>query len=155
MGRADDRAAVSRAEAVDAAARALRHRDLSRVELDRRLERRGIPEVDREAALAALGRAGLVDDGRTAAARADALAGRGYGDLAIRHDLEQRGYAADAVEAALEALPDEVQRAQALVARRGATLATARRLAGRGFAADVIEAVLGRAVAEDAGGALP
>ena len=44
--------------------------------------------------------------------RAESLAGRGYGDAAIRHDLEQRGVAADLVEAAVAALEPEGERAR-------------------------------------------
>ena len=44
---------------------------------------------------------GYVDDGRFAADRAAALAGRGQGDAAIRFDLQGRGVDPEAIEAAL------------------------------------------------------
>src|SRR5439155_24276402 len=79
---------LRRAEALGVAVRALRYRDLSRRRLEERLERRGARGDARAEALETLERAGLVDDRRVAAARACALAERGYGDAAIRFALE-------------------------------------------------------------------
>lgn len=152
MAAGGERETERRAQAIDIAARALRYRDLSKAELGRRLESRGVTGEDRDGALAALERTGLVDDSRAARARAEALASRAYGDAAIRADLKRRGYASAAVEAALESLPPEPARAQGVLARRGATVATARRLAAKGFAPEVVEELLAAAVAEDAGG---
>jgi hypothetical protein len=97
-GRALDRQALRklrrelrRAEALAVAGRALRARDLSARELALRLEQRAVSPSAAEESLAALSVAGLVDDARLAENRAESLAGRGYGDAAIRHDLEQRG----------------------------------------------------------------
>jgi len=111
VGRALDREAaralgreLRRAEALGAAVRALRFRDLSRRRLEERLARRGTRAVARAEAIGALERAGLVDDGRVASARAEALAARGYGDAAIRFDLEQEGLAGESVAEALAAL---------------------------------------------------
>ena len=70
-------------------------------------------------ALAALESAGLVDDLRVASTRAESLADRGYGDAAIRADLEQRGIDAELVATALAALAPEPERARAVVERRG------------------------------------
>src|SRR5689334_13452068 len=79
---------LRRHEALQASARALRQRDLSTRELEERLRRRReVAPVDREAAVAALRSAGIVDDARFARSRACALADRGYGDDAIRNDL--------------------------------------------------------------------
>ncbi len=132
------------------AARALRARDRSVAELDRRLEQRGIAAAERGRTLETLAGAGLLDDERTAVARARALAGRGAGDALIRHDLESRGIAAETVEVALAALEPERARAQAIVERRGPGVKTARYLASRGFDEDAVEA----AVAADVGDAV-
>jgi SOS response regulatory protein OraA/RecX len=140
---------LRRAEALRTAGRALRARDLSVKTLDDRLARRSVAPAVRAEALETLGRAGLVDDGRFAARRAEALAGRGWGDAAIRADLEQQGIAADPVETALAALEPEPERAKRLVERRGRTAATARYLGARGFDADAVEAAVGGLVAGD------
>ena len=81
--------------------------------------------------------------------RADALADRGYGDAAIRHDLERQGVVPELVEAALGALEGEVGRARQLVERRGSGPKTARYLASRGFGEDAVEAALGADFAND------
>ena len=84
-----------------------------------------------------------------AATRAQALAGRGFGDAAIRYDLEHEGVAGELVEQALAGLEPERERAKALVERRGAEAKTARWLAGKGFDASSVEDALG-GFAEDA-----
>ena len=66
-----------------------------------------------------LERAGLVDDARVAATRAESLAERGFGDAAIRYDLEREGIAGDLIEEALGGLEPEPERARALMERRG------------------------------------
>jgi len=134
---------LRRAEALAVAGRALRARDLSARELALRLEQRAVGPSAAEESLAALSAAGLVDDARLAENRAESLAGRGYGDGAIRHDLEQRGVAADLVEAAVAALEPEGERAGRIVARRGTGGATARYLAGKGFGEEVLEQASG------------
>ena len=96
----------------------------------------------RREVLETLERAGLVDDDRLAAARAEALAERGYGDAAIRFDLERQGLAAESVAAALARLEPERQRARRLVERRGGGARTARWLAQRGFDAGAVEDAL-------------
>jgi SOS response regulatory protein OraA/RecX len=117
VGRALDREAartlareLRRAEALGVAARALRHRDLSRRALGERID-----SPAREEALEALERSGILDDRRAAASRASALAGRGWGDEAIRYRLEHEGFAGEPLEAALAALEPERERARALV----------------------------------------
>ena len=134
---------LRRADALARAARALRPRDRSRRALDERLARAGVRAPAREEALGTLERVGLVDDARVAAQRAEALAARGYGDAAIRFDLEHEGLAGELVEEALAALEPERERARALVNRRGAEARTGRWLAGRGFEAATIEEALG------------
>ena len=120
--------------ALAVATRALARRDFSARGLRERLLRAGVPPAEAEVAIGALLRAGLVNDGRFAVARAQALAERGKGNAAIRFDLQQQG------------LEPEQERAERVIARRGGGVATARLLARRGFDEDAVEA----AVAQDA-----
>jgi SOS response regulatory protein OraA/RecX len=143
-------AEVGRQEALSAALGALRYRDQSTSSLERRLERRGVAPATRRATLDTLTRAGVVDDARFAQARAEALAGRGAGDLLIADDLRRQGVADELVEVALAALEPEPERAAAIVARRGAGPKTWRYLAAKGFASDTIEPL----VAEQDDGAI-
>jgi regulatory protein len=136
---------------LDVAARALGRRDRSAAEIDDRLARAGIAADTRAEAIETLERIGYVDDARFADARAAALAARGYGDAAIRAELERHRIAADEVATALAALEPEPERARRIVAREGRTGRTARRLAAKGFAADAVESAVGPDVA--AGGA--
>jgi regulatory protein len=133
---------------IEIAARALQHRDRSRRDLEERLARAGIAEDRRTDALETLERVGYVDDGRFAGARAGALAGRGYGDEWIRHDLGEHGVAAEAIAAAIESLVPESERAAALVERLGRTPKTGAHLARKGFGQDALETALGIDVAE-------
>jgi regulatory protein len=139
---------LRRVKALGAAARALRYRDLTAEELRRRLERRGIRPSDRREALAALERAGVVDDVRYARSRAERLAER-YGDLAVRDDLERHGVAPELAAAAVAALEPEGERACRLAARRGANLRTARELLRRGFGEEAIAAAVPVLVANE------
>ena len=91
-----------RQQAIDAAARLLRHGDRSRAELEQRLARRGIEPDAVQAALETLERVGVLDEVRTAELRAARLAERGYGNAYIRAELERRGLPAEAVLAELE-----------------------------------------------------
>jgi SOS response regulatory protein OraA/RecX len=137
-------------DALARAARALGPRERSRLALDERLARAGVPARTRGEVLETLERAGLVDDARTAVRRAEALAERGFGDAAIRYDLEQEGIAAELVEQALAGLEPERERAGALVERRGADARTGRWLAARGFDAATVEDALGGGFAKEA-----
>ncbi len=128
---------------VELAARALRHRDRSRRELDERLARAGVGDDQRAAALDTLERVGYVDDGRFAAARAAALAERGHGDASIRHDLGQHGLDREQTEAALASLAPEAERAAQLVRRLGPGPKTAARLARKGFGEEAVRAAAG------------
>jgi SOS response regulatory protein OraA/RecX len=132
-----------RAQALTAAGRALRVRDLPARALDAQLERRGIVAADRVGALSALQSAGLVDDERFARNRALALAGRCLGDAAIRYDLEEYGVAPELVEEAVGALEPEAERADRIVSSRGRSPATARFLARKGFGEDAVESASG------------
>jgi regulatory protein len=140
---------LRRRDALARAARALGHRERSRQGLSNRLDAAGVRAQAREEALDTLERLGVVDDARMAANRAAALAERGYGDEAIRLDLEQEGVAVELVAEAVAGLEPERDRAKTLVERRGADARSARWLAGRGFEASSIEDAL-RGFAEEA-----
>jgi SOS response regulatory protein OraA/RecX len=135
---------LRRAEALQVAQRALRHRDLSRRRLAERLED-AVPPAAAAESLAVLERAGLVDDARVARVRAESLAARGYGDEAIRHRLQADGLPEEAVGE----LDHETVRARPLIERRGTGPRTARYLASRGFGEEAIEAALGAAFGQD------
>ncbi len=128
-----------RQQAIDAAARLLRHGDRSRVELEQRLTRRGIEPDAVDAALETLERVGVLDEVRTAELRAARLAERGYGNAYIQAELERRGLPADRILAELE---PEAERATRLVAERGVSLSTAAWLTRRGFGEDAVEAAV-------------
>ncbi len=100
-------------------------------------------EDARADALETLERIGYVDDDRFALARAAALAGRGFGDAAIRADLKQHGLVAETIGAALAELAPEPERARALVERLGRTATVANRLARKGFAGESLETAFG------------
>jgi regulatory protein len=133
---------------IDLAARALRHRDRSRTQIDDRLARAGVEDERRADALNALERIGYVDDERFAAGRAASLADRGFGDEAIRELLTADGVGADVVEDAVASLEPEASRAAAIVARLGASPRTAARLARKGFGEEAVEAAAGPFAAE-------
>ena len=130
---------LRRADALTRALRALTTSDRSRRSLDDRLGAAGIAPRPRREVLETLERAGLVDDDRLAAARAQTLAERGYGDAAIRFDLEHQGLAGESVAAALALLEPERQRVRRLVEQRGRNARAARWLAARGFDAAAVE----------------
>jgi SOS response regulatory protein OraA/RecX len=104
----------------------------------------------RKEAVDRLVRAGAVDDARFACGRAELLAGRGAGDLFVRHDLESRGIGAEHVETALASLDPEPVRARRIVAARGPGARTARYLAQKGFSEETIESLYEEPVADDA-----
>lgn len=134
---------LRRAAALGVAARALRHRDLSRRRLEERLADRGATAPARRDAIETLARAGLLDDARAAAARSAALAERGYGDEAIRFMLERDGFEPAAAAEALAALPAEAERARTVLARSGGGAKGLRRLAARGFGAATLDDLSG------------
>lgn len=140
---------LRRARALGVAGRALARRDLSERRLRERLRRAGVAPAGAEEAVATLRRAGLVDDERFACARALALAEHGFGDAAIRFDLERHGIAAEAIDAALAGLESEHERAARIVSRRGGGLSSARYLARRGFDEDAVEAAAETPVAPE------
>jgi SOS response regulatory protein OraA/RecX len=142
---------VGEQEALEAALEALRYRDLSESELERKLADRGFAEDTRSEAVSTLKRTGLLDERRFAEGRARSLAARGAGDAFIRDALERAGVPDDVVDDALAALEPESQRASAIVARRGTDAKSARYLAAKGFAADTIEDVIASARREELG----
>lgn len=140
---------LRRAEALAVAGRALRRQDLSERAIAERLARASVAPAAVEESLAVLSRAGLVDDARFARTRADNLAERGYGDAAIRHDLERQGVAREVIEEAVKSLAAESDRARRLVERRGPGPSTARYLASKGFGEEALEAAVGADFAPD------
>jgi SOS response regulatory protein OraA/RecX len=140
---------LRRAEALAVAGRALRRQDLSESMMAERLARASVAPAALEQSLEVLSRAGLIDDARFACARAAGLAERGYGDAAIRHDLEGRGVGSAPIQEALESLETEAERARRLVERRGAGPKTARYLASKGFGEEALEAAAGANFAPD------
>jgi SOS response regulatory protein OraA/RecX len=134
---------LRRHQALAAATRALRSRQLTERLLDERLRRAGFVERERAEAVGVLGRAGFLDDGRFALSRAELLAERGAGDALIRHDLSRQGIDEEARERALAALEPEVIRAARIAVSRGGGLAAARYLARRGFGQEAIESAVG------------
>ena len=140
---------LRRAEALAVAGRALRRQDLSERGIAERLARASVAPAAANESLGVLSRAGLVDDRRFAKNRATKLAERGYGDAAIRHDLERRGVAPEPVREALESLEAEGERARRLVERRGTGAKTARYLASKGFGPEALEAAASADFAHD------
>jgi SOS response regulatory protein OraA/RecX len=136
VGRALDRTAARTlarelrlSGALARATRALAHRDRSQAAVRRRLAAAGVSVQAAEDAIGALERSGILDDGRAATARAKGLAGRGYGDAAVRFTLEGEGFSGEALEAALAGLTPEAERARTLLANGRSE----RWLAARGF----------------------
>jgi SOS response regulatory protein OraA/RecX len=155
-GRVLDRSALRllrrelrRAEALRAATRALRVRDLSRQRLTERLANANVSTGAAAETVETLARAGLLDDARLARGRAESLAERGYGDAAIRHRLVADGLPRDAVDEAIGELAGESERAARLVERRGSGPRTARYLSARGFGEEAVEAALGDGFGQD------
>lgn len=130
---------LRRSEALDVTLRALRYGDHSRSRLDARLAERGIRPETRRDALETLEQAGLVDDARVAVNRAQSLAGRGYGDAAIRFMLAREGLAEPLAEEAIATLEPEAGRARRLLATGGGGVKALRRLASKGFDAGTLE----------------
>jgi SOS response regulatory protein OraA/RecX len=132
---------LRRAKALSAATRSLAATDRSQCALEQRLMRAGHSAAAREAALATLGSAGLLDDARLAESRAGVLARRGYGDAAIRADLRRRMVASEAAADAVAGLEPELDRVRRRLEGESVTPALLRRLAGRGFSRDTLEEV--------------
>ena len=127
---------------LELAAAALARRDLPAAALRARLERGGVDAAEAAAAVEQLEAAGYVDDARYAAARAEILAGRGYGDAAIERELGGHGLGRELVEEALAGLAPEAERAAALLDRWGRAPKAARRLVAKGFSPEAVTAAL-------------
>ena len=140
--------AIRRAEALDAATRALARRDRSVVGLAEYLARRGVGRKERAGAVERLAEIGYLDDARFAAGRARSLAERGYGDDAVRFELGREGVTAEQIEAAVAGLAGERERALAVLRGSRTPLGGIRKLAAQGFAADSIEAAAAEARVE-------
>lgn len=138
---------------IDVAARALRHRDRSRRQVEERLERAGVDEKRRADALETLERVGYVDDARFAAGRAAALAASGYGDEGIRQLLQAEGVPPGLADDAVAALEPERDRAARLVERLGPSPRTAARLQRKGFGEESVEHAAGGPFADGEPGA--
>jgi regulatory protein len=135
---------LRRAEALAAAGQALASAPLSHRRLGERLQRRGVPPAAEREALETMTAAGLVDDPRVAQIRANALAERGWGDLAIAARLEREGFEEMDVRQALAELEPEGLRAAALLVRvAGKGRKAWGALSRRGFSPDAIEESLG------------
>ena len=132
---------IRRARALAAATRSLAASDRSQRALEDRLKRAGHSTAARADALAALERAGVLDDARLAEGRAELLARRGYGDAAIRADLRKRLIPAEAAANAVAALEPELARARRLVEGESLRPALLRRLSVRGFSRETVDEV--------------
>ncbi|HZC75495.1 MAG TPA: RecX family transcriptional regulator, partial [Gaiellaceae bacterium] len=132
---------LRRAKALAAATRSLAASDQSQRALEQRLTRAGHSAAAREDALAALDRAGLLDDARLAQGRAELLARRGYGDAAIRADLRRRLVAPEAAASAVAALEPERERLRRVLDGESVTPAALRRLSARGFSSDTLDEI--------------
>lgn len=135
----------ARLTALEAATKALARRDRSAASLAEYLERKGAAPDDARLAVERLREAGYVDDSRYAAERAAVLADRGFGDEAVRFELERDGVARDQIAAALLALEPERDRALTAIRQARSPFAAIRRLAAKGFSADALEAALAEA----------
>jgi regulatory protein len=138
-----------REDALDRAVRALARRDYSAESLRAKLERAGVSEPARDAALETLAGVGYVDDERFARDRAERLAARGYGDDWIRADLEAQGLAREAAETAVAGLEPERERALREARKLAAGPRAARALQRRGFSEEAVESVAAGPVADD------
>jgi regulatory protein len=79
----------------------LARREHGRVELTRKLQRRGAPLELIDSALERLAEQGLLNETRYLEAFVASRARSGYGPMRIREQLTQRGLARDAVESAM------------------------------------------------------
>ena len=132
---------LRRIEALAVATGALASRDRSTAGVAARLERRGVAPGERASVAGGARAGGLPRRRPLRRVRATALAARGYGDEAIRFDLEREGVAADRSATALGRVAPEPERAAEIVARSGRSAKTARRLAAKGFAAETVESL--------------
>lgn len=100
------------------AANMIASRPLSKKELQKRLERKGSDEEDARAAIAWLEDMGAVNDAAYAASLVRHYAGRGYGTLRIREELQRRGVPRDMWDDALEERGDSAETLDALIRKK-------------------------------------
>ena len=143
---------LRQAEAIALAGRTLRRRDVSTKRLTERLARAGVAPSAAKGAVGALSDARIVDDARLAAARASALAQKGWGDAAITARLEAEGIGADDARRAIGALAPEPNRAEALAAAQPDRRKAWTLLCRRGFHESTIEDVVGGWTSESRAG---
>ncbi len=128
-------------------------RDFGRVELARRLERRGYPADMVTAVVEALQGQRLLSESRFVEQFIRQHAGRGHGPQRIRHELRERGVPTDEVDSGIEAAGEDwiaIAR-NARIRRFGVSppadvrerARQARFLQYRGFSTDQIRAALG------------
>jgi len=134
--------ALRRQRAEQVAVRALARREQTRVSLDARLARAGVPDADRRQVVERAGDAGLVDDVRFARRRAQQLADRGAGNLLILDDLARQGVPEKVARETAAALAPEGERAARIVKARGASAKTLRYLVSRGFSEDALDVLI-------------
>lgn len=132
---------LRRAEALTKATRMLARRPLPRALLEERLEKKGVAPAALEEAVAALEQAQYLNDHSYALGRAAALAERGYGDVAIRHVLEQERVSSELIEEALVSLNPEIERARVIAEAIPDCKRLLGRLARRGFRFDTVESI--------------
>ncbi|MGD0272385.1 MAG: RecX family transcriptional regulator [Gaiellaceae bacterium] len=132
---------LRRAEALTKATRMLACRPLPRALLEDRLERKGVAPAALGEAVEALERAQYLNDHTYALGRAQSLAERGYGDVAVRYILEQEGVASELIEQAVASLEPEIERARAIALAIADRKRLLGRLARRGFDADTVEEI--------------
>ncbi len=117
------------------ALRALERRSFGRVDLGRRLVRKGHPAPSVETALDRLSERGLLDDAAFAVNYAEVRSTRGRGPARVRRDLAAMGVVREAIDRAMAVVwPPEVdngERALALARTRAGRLAKLPRVAQR------------------------
>jgi regulatory protein len=117
------------------ALRALERRSFGRVDLGRRLVRKGHPAQSVETALDRLSERGLLDDAAFAVNYAEVRSTRGRGPARVRRDLAAMGVVREAIDRAMAVVwPPEVdngERALALARTRAGRLAKLPRVAQR------------------------
>ena len=140
---------LRRAEALDAATRALARRECSRHEVALRLERRGVAPATREEVLDTLARAGYLDEERFARSAAQSLCRRHAGDAEIRARLERSGVEGEVIARAIAELPPESERARAIATAKGGGTRALSYLARRGFGDEAVECAAGAVLADE------
>ncbi len=117
------------------ALRALERRSFARVDLGRRLVRKGHPTVAVEGALERLAASGLLDDAAFARNYAEVRGSRGRGPARVRRDLAAMGVVREAIDGAMAAVwppgVDNGERALELARSRAGRLAKLPRVAQR------------------------